>query len=73
MMVEYTDLSAVAKATILVVWPLVLAEWWAEIHIHSINNNNKTWLGFFLLYLRQNIKPYTSYGLGLELENFVEK
>ena len=30
-----------------------------EIHIHSINNNIKKWLGFFLLYLRQNIKPYT--------------
>ena len=27
------------------------------------------WLGFFLLYLRQNIKPYTSYGLGLGLGN----
>ena len=25
----------------------------------------KTWLGFSLLYLGQNIKPYTSYGLGL--------
>ena len=25
----------------------------------------KTWLGFFLLYLRKNIKPYTSNGLGL--------
>ena len=25
----------------------------------------KTWLGFFLLYLRRNIKPYMSYGLGL--------
>ena len=31
----------------------------------SINNNYKTWLGFFLLYLRQNIKPYTSNELGL--------
>ena len=28
-------------------------------------NNNKTWLGFFLLYLRQNIKSYMSNGLGL--------
>ena len=36
-------------------------------------NNLKTWLGFFLLYLRQNIKPDTSYGLGLELENSTEK
>ena len=31
----------------------------------NINNNYKTWLGFFLLYLRQNIKPYTSNELGL--------
>ena len=29
----------------------------------------KTWLGFFLLYLRQNIKPYTSYRLGLRWKN----
>ena len=28
-------------------------------------NNLKMWLDFFLLYLRQNIKLYTSYGLGL--------
>ena len=41
--------------------------------IHNINNSNKTWLGFFLLYLRKNIKPYTSYRLGLELENSAEK
>ena len=26
------------------------------------------WLGFFLLYLRQNIKPYMTYRLGLRLE-----
>ena len=32
---------------------------------HSISTPSKMWLGFFLLYLRQNIKPYTSYGLGL--------
>ena len=36
-----------------------------EIYIHSINNNHKMRLGFFLLYLRQNIKLYTSNGLGL--------
>ena len=33
----------------------------------------KTWLEFFLLYLEQNIKPYTSYELRVELENYVEK
>ena len=33
----------------------------------------KTWLGFSLLYLGQNIKPYTSYGLRAELENSAEK
>ena len=36
-----------------------------EIHAHSISTTTKTWLGFFLLYLKQNIKSYTSYGLGL--------
>ena len=40
---------------------------------HSINNNMKTWIGFFVLYLRQNIKPYTSYGLRLELGKSAEK
>ena len=33
----------------------------------------KTWLGFFLLYLRQNIKPYTSNGAWAELETSTEK
>ena len=33
----------------------------------------KTWLGFSLLYLGQNIKPYTSYGLRAESENSAEK
>ena len=33
----------------------------------------KTWLGFSLLYLGQNIKPYTSYRLMAELENSAEK
>ena len=36
-----------------------------KIHTHSIKSNNKTWLEFSLLYLGQNIKPYTSNGLGL--------
>ena len=29
------------------------------------NGQPKTWLGFSLLYLRKNVKPYTSYGFGL--------
>ena len=33
----------------------------------------KIWLGFSLLYLGQNIKPYTSYELRAKLENSVEK
>ena len=33
----------------------------------------KTWLGFSLLNLRQNIKLYTPYGLRAELENSAEK
>ena len=33
----------------------------------------KTWLGFSLLYLEQNVKPYTSYGLRAKLENSAEK
>ena len=33
----------------------------------------KMWLGFSLLYLEQNIKPYTSYGLRAKLENSTEK
>ena len=33
----------------------------------------KTWLGFSLLYLGQNINPYMSYGLRAELENSAEK
>ena len=36
-----------------------------EIYTHSINNNSKTWLGFFLLYLKQNINPTRHMGLGL--------
>ena len=31
------------------------------------------WLGLSLLYLEENIKPYTSYGLRAELENFAKK
>ena len=41
-------------------------------HTQYKNNNTKTWLGFFLLYLRQNIKPYTSNGLGLSWK-FLQK
>ena len=44
-----------------------------EIHIHSINQQPKTWLGFFLLYLRQNIKPYTSNGLWLSWKFYQKK
>ena len=33
----------------------------------------KTWLEFSLLYLGQNIKPYTSYELRAELEKSAEK
>ena len=33
----------------------------------------KTWLRFFLLYLSQNIKPYTSNRLGLSWKNYAEK
>ena len=36
-----------------------------QIHTHNIKSNFKMWLGLFLLYLRQNIKPYTSNRLGL--------
>ena len=36
-----------------------------KIHTHNISITYKMWLEFFLLYLKQNIKPYTSYGLGL--------
>ena len=37
------------------------------------NELSKTWLWFSLLYLEKNIKPYMSYGLRAELENFAEK
>ena len=47
------------------VWRQTLLDLTRDSHTHNINNNLKTWLGFFLLYLRQNIKPYTSYELGL--------
>ena len=40
---------------------------------HSINNYNKKWLGFFLLYLRQKIKPYTSYGVRMSWKNLPKK
>ena len=47
------------------VWRQSLLDLTRDSHTHNINNNLKTWLGFFLLYVRQNIKPYTSYELGL--------
>ena len=34
-----------------------------KIHTQRIRSNLKMWLGFSLLYLRQNIKSYTSNGL----------
>ena len=34
---------------------------------------SKMWLGFSLLYLRQNIKPYTLNQAWAELENSTEK
>ena len=46
------------------VWRQTLLGLTRDSHTYHINNL-KTWLGFFLLYLRQNTKPYTSYGLGL--------
>ena len=53
---------------------------WRKIPLDLIKDSHtqqkephKTWLGFSLLYLEQNIKPYTSYGLGAELENSTEK
>ena len=36
-----------------------------DLHTQQNRATLKTWLGFSLLYLRQNIKPYTSNGLGL--------
>ena len=44
-----------------------------EIHTHSKQSNLKNVARVSLLYLGQNIKPYTSYRLGAELENSVEK
>ena len=41
--------------------PLDLTKDWHTQH----KEHPKTWLGFSFLYLRQNIKPYTSNGLGL--------
>ena len=43
------------------------------IHTHNIKSILKTWLKFSLLYLRQNIKPYTSNQTWAELENSTEK
>ena len=53
---------------------------WRQMPLDLIKNSHtqqnkqpKTWLEFSLLYLGQNIKPYTSYGLRAELENSAEK
>ena len=53
---------------------------WRQILLDLTKDSNaqqkeqpKTWLGFSLLYLGQNIKPYTSYGFRAELENSAEK
>ena len=44
-----------------------------EIHIHSKQSNLKNVARVSLLYLGQNIKPYTLYGLRVELENLQKK
>ena len=46
------------------VWRQALLDLIRDSHKQHINNL-KMWLWFFLLYLRQNIKSYTSDGLGL--------
>ena len=43
-----------------------------KIHTYSIWSISKMWLGFSLLYLRQNIKPYTSNRLRLSWK-FLQK
>ena len=44
-----------------------------EIHTHSRQSNLKNMARVFLLYLRQNIKPYTSYGLRLSWKFYRKK
>ena len=54
------------------VWRQILLDLTKDSHIQQ-KEQPKTWLGFSLLYLEQNIKPYMSYGLRAELENSAEK
>ena len=54
------------------VWRQILLDLTKDSHTQQ-KEQPKKWLGFSLLYLGQNIKPYTSYGLRDELENFAEK
>ena len=44
-----------------------------KIHTHNKRSNLKTWLEFSFLYLRQNIKPYTSNKLGLSWKFYKKK
>ena len=54
------------------VWRQIPLDLTKDSHIEQ-KEQPKTWLGFSLLYLKQNIKPYMSYGLRAELENSAEK
>ena len=54
------------------VWRQILLDLTKDSHIQQ-KEQPKTWLGFSLLYLGQNIKPYTSYRLMAKLENSAEK
>ena len=54
------------------VWRQILPDLTKDSHTQQ-KEQSKMWLRFSLLYLGQNIKPYTSYGLRAELENSAEK
>ena len=54
------------------VWRKIPLDLTKDSHIQQIEPF-KTWIGFSILYLKQNIKPYTLYRLKAELENFAEK
>ena len=54
------------------VWRQIPLDLTKDSHIQQ-KEQPKTWLGFSLLYLEQNIKSYMSYGLRAELENSAEK
>ena len=54
------------------VWRQIPLDLTKDSHIQK-KEQPKTWLGFSLLYLEQNIKSYMSYGLRAELENSAEK